>query len=95
MTATRKRPHGFHARSAQRECDGTLPWSRIELIRMDRAFCDAMRREIARGTEQAGERTAKPAASRPIRQFHPAPRRSGSSSPAAPRADSGKRERMW
>jgi hypothetical protein len=36
---------------AQQECDTSWPWSRDDLARMDRAFCDAVRREIARGTE--------------------------------------------
>lgn len=79
---------------APREWDGTLPWSRMELIHMDRAFCAAMRREIARGTEQAREPPAKPAP-RPIRHFRPAPRRSGSSSAAARCVDSVDRDRMW
>jgi hypothetical protein len=79
---------------APREWDGTLPWSRIELIHMDRTFCAAMHREIARGTEQAREPPAKPA-SRPIRRFRPAPRRSGSSSAAARCVDSVDRDRMW
>jgi hypothetical protein len=79
---------------APREWDGTLPWSRMELIHMDRAFCAAMRREIARGTEQALALPAKPA-SRPILRFRPAPRRSGSSSGAARCVDSVDRDRMW
>jgi hypothetical protein len=66
----------------------------MELIHMDRAFCAAMRREIARGTEQAREPPAKPA-SRPIRRFRPAPRRSGSSSAATRCVDSVGRDRMW
>jgi hypothetical protein len=28
---------------ARQECDATWPWSRSELERMDRAFCDAVR----------------------------------------------------
>jgi hypothetical protein len=67
----------------------------MELIHMDRAFCAAMRREIARGTEQAREASAKSAAPRPIRQFRAAPRRSGSSSDAGRCVDSVDRDRMW
>ena len=37
---------------AQHECDASWPWNRDDLARMDRAFCDAVRREIARGTER-------------------------------------------
>jgi hypothetical protein len=37
---------------ARHECDASPPWDPRELIRMDRAFCDAMRREIARGSER-------------------------------------------
>jgi hypothetical protein len=41
---------------AEHECDATWPWSRDELERMDRAFCDAVRREIACGTERRPNR---------------------------------------
>jgi hypothetical protein len=34
------------------ECDAREPWDPRELVRMDRAFCEAMQREIARGTER-------------------------------------------
>lgn len=37
---------------AQHECDATWPLPRAERARMDRAFCDAVRREIARGSER-------------------------------------------
>ncbi|MBV8751862.1 MAG: hypothetical protein JO328_03285 [Hyphomicrobiales bacterium] len=49
---------------AQHECDATWPWSQQELARMDRAFCNAVLREIARGTEQARGPAPKPAAGR-------------------------------
>lgn len=72
-----KRP----AARAQGECATTPAWSPLELIRMDRAFCDAMRREIARGTEQARGSAAKPGGeARAIRRFPAAPSRSGCSS---------------
>jgi hypothetical protein len=80
---------------AQRECDATLPWSRVELIRMDRAFCDAMRREIARGTERARGPAARSAVVRLARRLHPAPRRSGCSSAAALCAEIGDTDRIW
>ena len=80
---------------ARHECDATLPWSRVELIRMDRAFCAAMRREMARGSERARGPAAASAASRLIRWFHAAPLRSGCSSAAALCAETGDDERMW
>jgi hypothetical protein len=97
MTPKRRRPHGFYARlaRAQHECDATLPWSLVELIRMDRAFCDAVRREIARGTERARGPVPKPPATRLIRRLHPTPRRSGPSSPAELCAEIGDRDRFW
>src|SRR5215469_5660254 len=55
-----KRPR---VRAAQ-ESDDWLPWSRLDLVRMDRRFCDAMRRAIARGTELPRGPTAKPIAAR-------------------------------
>jgi hypothetical protein len=80
---------------AQRECDATLPWSRVELVRMDRAFCDAVRREMARGTERARGPAARPAAVRLARRLHPAPHRSGCSSAAALCAEIGDTDRIW
>lgn len=80
---------------AQHECDATLPWSRVDLIRMDRAFCDAVRREMVRGTERARGPAPKPAAARAIRPVHPSPRRSGASSPAELCAEIGERDRFW
>jgi hypothetical protein len=88
-------PDKRSAARARNECDATPPFSRIELIRMDRAFCDAMRREIARGTEQARRRPAAPAASRAVRRLYPGPRRSGASSPAALCAEIGDADRIW
>jgi hypothetical protein len=58
------------------ECDAGLPWDPRELIRMDRAFCEAMQREIARGTERPRS-CAAPPAPRAIRPGRPAPRRAG------------------
>jgi hypothetical protein len=80
---------------AQRECDATLPWSRVELVRMDRAFCDAVRREMARGTERARGPAARPAVVRLTRRLDPAPHRSGCSSAAALCAEIGDPERTW
>jgi hypothetical protein len=37
---------------AQQECDASWTWSRDDLERMDRAFCAALRREIANGAER-------------------------------------------
>ena len=64
------------------EDDDALPWSRLELMRMDRAFCRAMRRAIARGSEQPRAPAAKSAAVPVVRRFDPVMRRSGASSPA-------------
>ncbi|HXW25311.1 MAG TPA: hypothetical protein VEK73_11220 [Xanthobacteraceae bacterium] len=83
-----------HAR-AQHECDASLPWSRVELIRMDRAFCDAVRREIACGTERARAPAPKPVAARPVRRCRATPRRAGSSSAAVPRGASSKQDGTW
>jgi hypothetical protein len=64
---------------ARHECDASPPWDPRELIRRDRAFCDAMRREIARGTERprnnagcgACAAAASPSAAPLRRIFHP------------------------
>jgi hypothetical protein len=77
------------------ECDGSPPWSRFDLIRMDRAFCDAVRREIARGTERARKPAAQAVGARVIRPVHPPPRRSGATSPADLCAELGDLERFW
>jgi hypothetical protein len=37
---------------AQDEDDAPFQWSRLDLIEMDRAFCAAMGRAIARGSER-------------------------------------------
>ena len=49
---------------AQQECDAGWPWSEAELARMDHAFCAAVRREIARGTERPHGRAITPAVTR-------------------------------
>ena len=77
------------------EDDDAPPWSRLELIRMDRAFCDAMRRAIARGREKLREPAATPATPPTIRRFDPVPRRSGASSPAELCADLGDPDHIW
>ena len=46
-------PDKWPCARAQSECDATWPWSKDDLARMDRAFCAAVRREIARGTERS------------------------------------------
>jgi len=79
---------------AKHECDASLPWSRLELIRMDKAFCDAVRRAIARGTERPRGPVAKPTAARAIRRLHAAPLRSGVSSPAALCAETSESDRF-
>jgi hypothetical protein len=61
----------------KQECDASLPWDPRELIRMDRAFCEAMAREIARGTERPRSFAAPPAPL-VIRPARSAPRRAGS-----------------
>jgi hypothetical protein len=78
---------------AKRECDAGPPWDPRELIRMDRAFCEAMRREIARGSERPRAPAATPAA-RTIRPARRSPRRPGASSTARPRAEIGERDRL-
>lgn len=70
---------------AKHECDAGPPWDEDELVKMDRAFCAAMEREIARGSERPRSstlnhvaETAKPTrpalTSRPARSA-PRPRR--------------------
>src|SRR5215470_9923864 len=73
-----KRPR---LRAAQ-ESDDWLPWSRLDLVRMDRRFCDAMRRAIARGTELPRDPAAKPIAARVLRRLDAVPLWSGATSPA-------------
>jgi hypothetical protein len=76
------------------ECDASPPWDPRELIRMDKAFCAAVRREIARGTERPRGPVTKPAATRALRPQGPSPRRSGASSAAHARAWAGERDRL-
>jgi hypothetical protein len=78
---------------ARHECDASPPWDPRELIRMDRAFCDAMRREIARGSERPRGAAITPAAARALRPRRPPPRRSGASSIPQSRAETGERDR--
>jgi hypothetical protein len=61
----------------KQECDASLPWDPCELICMDHAFCEAMQREIARGTERPRSFAAPPAP-RAIRPARRVPRRAGS-----------------
>jgi hypothetical protein len=75
----------------KRECDAREPWDPRELVRMDRAFCAAMEREIARGTERRRRPAIKPP---PARRRCPSPRRTGASSTAHPRAEAGERDRL-
>jgi hypothetical protein len=77
---------------AQDVGDETPPWSRMDLIRMDRAFCEAVRRAIARGTERARGAVAKPAPRRRAGRRPTSPRRSGASAAKAS-ADVGERDR--
>jgi hypothetical protein len=78
----------------KRECDASPPWDPRELVRMDRAFCDAMEREIARGTERPRGPVTKPAATRAPRPQCPSPRRLSASSAAHARAQGGERGRL-
>jgi hypothetical protein len=75
------------------ECDASPPWDPRELIRMDRAFCEAMQREIARGTERPRGSGTTPAPAHALRPRSPSPRRSRASSTVRPRASVGKRDR--
>ena len=77
---------------ARHECDASPPWDPRELIRMDRAFCAAMRREIARGSERPRGAAITPAAARALRPRRPPPRRSGASSIPQSRAETGERD---
>jgi hypothetical protein len=61
----------------KQECDASPPWDPCELISMDGSFCEAMQREIARGTERP-RCFAAPPAPRAIRPARPAPRHAGS-----------------
>jgi hypothetical protein len=74
------------------ECDASRPWRPGELVRMDRAFCEAMEREIARGSERPRPFATQPAACA-IRPARPASRRSGATFPAKRRRDIGERDR--
>jgi DNA-binding transcriptional regulator YdaS (Cro superfamily) len=69
------------------EDDDAEPWDRLELMRMDRAFCSAMRRAIARGSEKPRKPVPTPVTARVVRRFDPVPRRSGASSAAELCAD--------
>jgi hypothetical protein len=80
-----KRPR---ARTEQ-ESDDWLPWTRLDLVRMDRAFCDAMCRAIARGAERPNWPAAKPPAARVLRRLDAVPLRSGATSPAEMCAEIG------
>lgn len=64
---------------ARQECDATWPWTQDELERMDRAFCDAVRREIARGSERPRGPAATPVV-RPAPRVPSLPRRAGAAS---------------
>jgi monomeric isocitrate dehydrogenase len=86
------------------ECDASPPWSMDELREMDRAFCAAMEREIARASERprglatsSEEAMTTRHAPRPsVRASRPArrsPRRARSASRPRRRAAAGKRDR--
>jgi DNA-binding transcriptional regulator YdaS (Cro superfamily) len=77
------------------EDDAAEPWDRLELMRMDRAFCAAMRRAIACGSEKPRGPVATPTAVRVVRRFDPVPRRSGASSPAESCVDLGDPDPIW
>jgi hypothetical protein len=66
-----------------------------QLLQMDAAFCAAMRREIARGTEQARGPDRAPPSARLIRIVHPPPLRSGASSAAELCAEIGEPGGWW
>jgi hypothetical protein len=72
----RKLDPGKPCEREKQECDASPPWDEDDLVRMDRAFCDAMEREIARGTERPRLRAAAPAP-RAIHPGRPGPRRTG------------------
>jgi hypothetical protein len=76
----------------KQECDASPAWSERDLVRMDRAFCKAMEREIARGTERPRALAPQPAPPA-IRSVRPASRRSGATYPAERRARVGERNR--
>jgi hypothetical protein len=66
-----------------------------QLLQMDAAFCAAMRREIARGTERARGPDRAPPSARLIRIVHPPPLFSGASSAAELCAEIGDRGGEW
>jgi hypothetical protein len=79
----------------KQECDAREPWDPRELIDMDRAFCAAMEREIARGTERPrGPVINLPPAPAPALRRSPSRRRPRASSTAHPRAAPGARDRL-
>jgi hypothetical protein len=76
------------------ECDTRPPWDARELVRMDRAFCEAMLREIARGTERPRGPAITPAAARALRPRRPSRRRSRAPSTPRARAAAGECDRL-
>lgn len=85
-------PHKRPCVREKQECDASPAWRERDLVRMDRAFCEAMEREIARGTERPRGPQTQPAA-RAIRPARKALRRSGATFPAGRRAEVGERNR--
>ena len=75
--------------------DDPPAFTQAQLIEMDAAFCAAMRREIARGTERARGPERAPPAFRLIRIVHPPPLFSGASSAAELCAEIGERGGEW
>ena len=75
--------------------DDPPEFTRAQLIEMDAAFCAAVRREIARGTERARGPERTPPAFRLIRIVHPPPIWSGASSAAELCAEIGERGGEW
>jgi hypothetical protein len=77
----------------KRECDASPTWDTRKLIRMDRAFCDAMQREIALGTERPRGPGTTPALAHVLRPRCPPPGARAASA-VEPRAGLGKRDRI-
>ena len=75
--------------------DDPPSFTRAELLQMDAAFCAAMRREMARGSERARGPECAPPAVRAIRIVHPPPLYSGATSAAELCAEIGERGGDW
>lgn len=85
-------PYRSHLKHA---LDDPPSFTRAQLLQMDAAFCAAVRREVARGSEQARGPDRGPRTVRAIRIVHPPPLYSGATSAAELCAEIGERGGEW